>query len=199
MFLPLLSALAAATPSPAAHPLLTWPDLVGRSRPKPDATVSYGPDQMQKVDVWLPAGPGPHPVVLMVHGGCWTTSIADRTLMNWIAADLRHDGIAVWNIDYRGVDRRGGGYPGTFADAAAASDLLLRDGRRFGLDLSRYGMSHAEMIELFEHQHGLILNYGDDYGPGGEGHIRLNLGTQRALLEQGLVRMRAALSGRTSA
>ena len=63
---------------------------------------------MQKVDVWLPAGKGPFPVVLMVHGGCWTTSIADRSLMNWIAADLRSGGIAVWNIDYRGVDRAGG-------------------------------------------------------------------------------------------
>ncbi len=33
--------------------------------------------------------PGPHPIVLMVHGGCWQTEIADRTIMNWIADDLR--------------------------------------------------------------------------------------------------------------
>ena len=32
---------------------------------------------------------GPHPVVLMVHGGCWQTEIADRTIMNWIADDLQ--------------------------------------------------------------------------------------------------------------
>ena len=60
----------------------------------------------------------------MVHGGCWQTDIADRTIMNWIADDLRRRGIAVWNIDYRGVDRPGGGYPGTFHDAAAAADAL---------------------------------------------------------------------------
>jgi acetyl esterase/lipase len=72
---------------------------------------------MQKVDIWVPAGPGPHPTVLMVHGGCWQTEIADRRIMNWIADDLRRRGIAVWNIDYRGVDREGGGYPGTFLDA----------------------------------------------------------------------------------
>ena len=60
----------------------------------------------------------------MVHGGCWQTEIADRTIMNWIADDLRRRGIAVWNIDYRGVDRPGGGYPGTFQDVAAAADAL---------------------------------------------------------------------------
>ena len=121
----------------ADKPLLTWPDLTSRAKPHADATVSYGPDQMQKVDVWLPAGPGPHPVVLMVHGGCWQTSIADRSLLNWIADDLRRSGIAVWNIDYRGVDRAGGGYPGTFADAAAAADALAANAQRFHLDTRR--------------------------------------------------------------
>jgi acetyl esterase/lipase len=135
--LALLVASALPLTAMAKPKLLTWADLTARPRPQPDATLSYGPDAMQKVDVWLPATAAPRPVVLMVHGGCWQTSIADRRLMDWIADDLRREGIAVWNIDYRGVDRAGGGYPGTFADAAAASDLLLRDGRRFGLDLSR--------------------------------------------------------------
>lgn len=130
------------TPAPPAAaadpaPLLTWPDLLKRPRLAPDATLSYGPDEWQRVDVWRPAGKGPHPAVLMVHGGCWQTSIADRSLMNWIAADLRDAGYAVWNIDYRGVDRAGGGYPGTFADAAAAADLLRERGRDFAIDTRR--------------------------------------------------------------
>ena len=117
--------------------LLTWPDLTSRPKPKADATVAYGVDRMQKVDVWLPARAGPHPVVVMVHGGCWQTSIADRSLMNWIADDLRKDGIAVWNIDYRGVDRAGGGYPGTFLDTAKATDALAANAGRYKLDLRR--------------------------------------------------------------
>jgi acetyl esterase/lipase len=121
-----------ATDIPQA--LLTWPDLLGRPRPAPDTTIAYGSDRFQKVDVWLPAGKGPFPIVLMVHGGCWTTSIADRRLMNWIADDLRDEGVAVWSIDYRGVDRPGGGYPGTFADAAMASDALLANAAHFDLD-----------------------------------------------------------------
>lgn len=126
--------------TPAASPprqLMTWDDLTSRPRPKPSETVSYGADAMQKVDVWLPKGAGPFKTVLMVHGGCWQTAIADRSLMDWAAADLRDAGYAVWNIDYRGVDRDGGGYPGTFQDAAAAADLLATDAARFHLDTKR--------------------------------------------------------------
>jgi acetyl esterase/lipase len=128
--------LAAMLLVPAAA-RLTWSDLTARPAAEPQATVTYGPDVMQKVDVWLPAGKGPFPVVMMVHGGCWQTAIADRKLMNWVAEDLRREGVAVWNIDYRGVDREGGGYPGTFADAAAAADRLRVEAGRFRLDLTR--------------------------------------------------------------
>ena len=129
----------ADAPVTAAAPaeLMKWPDLLNRPRPKPTATLAYGADPLQVADLWLPRGKGPHPTVLMVHGGCWLTEIADRTIMNWIADDLARRGIAVWNIDYRGVDRPGGGYPGTFLDAAAAADSLRLHARRYRLDLSR--------------------------------------------------------------
>ena len=121
----------------AAGRLMTWPDLLERPRPAPSATISYGESALQIVDLWLPEGAGPHPVALMVHGGCWQTEIADRRIMNWIADDLRRRGIAVWNIDYRGVDRPGGGYPGTFQDAAAAADALRTHAAQYRLDTGR--------------------------------------------------------------
>jgi acetyl esterase/lipase len=135
-----LAACAVETPpetaaAPASE-LMKWPDLLTRERPQPSATIRYGDDQMQVVDLWLPGGPGPHPTVLMVHGGCWQTEIADRRIMNWIAEDLRRRGIAVWNIDYRGVDRHGGGYPGTFLDVAAAADALKTHAGPHNLDIS---------------------------------------------------------------
>ena len=121
----------------APRRLLTWPDLLERPRPSPTATVHYGTDALQVADVWVPAGTGRHPVVLMVHGGCWQSDVADRTIMNWIAEDLRRRGIAVWNIDYRGVDRPGGGYPGTFQDAAAGADALRAHTADYHLDTRR--------------------------------------------------------------
>ena len=135
-FLALGAMTLGTMPSDTPH-LLTWPDLIGRAQPAPDATISYGDDPLQQVDVWTPKGTGPFTTVLMVHGGCWTTSIARRDLMNWVAADLRDAGYAVWNIEYRGVDRPGGGYPGTFADAAAAADALAAHAARFHLDARR--------------------------------------------------------------
>jgi acetyl esterase/lipase len=134
-----IMAAVASGATMAFHPprLLTWPDLTSRPRPTADATIAYGAAAEQKVDLWLPAGPGPHPTVLMVHGGCWQTDIADRTLMNWVAADLRSARVAVWNIDYRGVDRPGGGYPGTFADVAAAADAMRTHAAKYRLDTRR--------------------------------------------------------------
>jgi acetyl esterase/lipase len=108
----------------AAAPLMNWPDLLGRPMPRPTETIAYGPGPMQFGDLWLPAGKGPFPVVLMVHGGCWRSRVAKLTIMNYAAADLARRGIAVWNIEYRGVDVAGGGYPGTFADVEAAADAL---------------------------------------------------------------------------
>ncbi len=142
--LALAAALALAgcsvTQPPASPPqieLMAWPDLLERARPEPDETIRYGEASLQVVDLWLPKGGGPHPTVLMVHGGCWQSDIADRRIMNWIADDLRKRGIAVWNIDYRGVDRAGGGYPGTFLDVAAAADALGRHAVARGLDWKR--------------------------------------------------------------
>ena len=145
-------ALAACSPAPpsaiapapsaavsTAAPVMAWPALLGRPRPAATLTVRYGADPYQVADLWLPAAKPKrlHPTVLMVHGGCWTTSIADRSIMNWIADDLAKRGIAVWNIDYRGVDRPGGGYPGTFQDVAAAADALRAQAAIHTLDLKR--------------------------------------------------------------
>lgn len=115
---------------------MTWADLDKLPEPKPDATERYGDDPYQVVDVWKPRGRGPHPVVLMIHGGCWQTKIADRTIMNRIAGDLRGRGIAVWNIDYRGFDRtQDAGEMLSDVDEAFANLRYLSG--RYGLNPSR--------------------------------------------------------------
>jgi len=121
----------------AARPgaLLTWDAFLARPRPAPDRTIRYGEHERQVVDVYLPTGAGPHPVVVMIHGGCWSAPW-DRTLMNWASDDLRGRGIAVWNIDYRVIEN-GNGYPHIFDDAWAAIHALSIRGRALGLDPRR--------------------------------------------------------------
>ena len=105
--------------------------------PAPGPILAYGTNPLQHVELWKPAGTGPFLVVLMIHGGCWQTAVAKADIMHALAADLMRRGIAVWNIEYRGVDVPGGGYPGTFQDVAAAADLLGREGPKLGLDTRR--------------------------------------------------------------
>ena len=123
--------------TPRVTRLMTWDNLLGRPKVSPTHSIQWGPGATDIADLWLPQGAGPFPVVLMVHGGCWQKSIADRTIMNWAAEDLRQQGLAVWNIEYRGVDEEGGGYPGTFLDVAHASDALRAQAATYNLDLNR--------------------------------------------------------------
>jgi acetyl esterase/lipase len=125
-------------------PIMTWPDLLTRAKPAPDATIRYGKDALQIVDVWVPKGNGPHPAVIMIHGGCWQTAVAERDIMNWIADDLRSHGVGVWNIEYRGVDR-GGGMPGTYEDVARAADMFMVEGAKHGFDTggTRIAIGHS--------------------------------------------------------
>ncbi|HEY3947642.1 alpha/beta hydrolase [Phenylobacterium sp.] len=134
-----LVALAAALALPAqAQPrLMGWDDLLARPHPKATAVVPYGPDPLQVAEVWRPDGRGPFPTVLMIHGGCWRSGLSNLHVMDYAAEDLRRRGIAVWNIEYRGVDRPGGGYPGVFQDVNAAADALLAHGREYGMRTSR--------------------------------------------------------------
>lgn len=133
-----------AAPAPQPPDIMRWDDLFARAQPQTDIRIAYGDGDLQFSELWLPEGNGPHPTVLMIHGGCWQTDIAERDIMNWIAEDLRQRGIAVWNIEYRGVDREGGGYPGTYRDVLDAADSLMANGDRFGLDLSRIvAMGHS--------------------------------------------------------
>ena len=118
-------------------PLMDWPALLGRPLPAGAERIVYGPAPEQVADLWLPVGKGPFPVVLMVHGGCWLSDVAKLTIMNYAAEDLRQRGYAVWNIEYRGVDRPGGGYPGTFEDVAAGADALAKIAAERRLDLGR--------------------------------------------------------------
>ena len=57
------------------------------------------------------------------------------------------------------------------------------------LDLRYLGLSSAELEARFVEQAKVRLNAGTDYGPRGDGFLRLNLAAPRALIEEGVQRM----------
>ena len=103
-------------------------------------TVTYGPTRSHRADLLMPRGDGPFPVVVLVHGGFWRRPYG-RALMVGLARDVVAQGWAAWNIEYRRVGQRGGGWPGTLDDVAAAvdalADLPALTGAEQPLDLSR--------------------------------------------------------------
>jgi acetyl esterase/lipase len=112
-------------------------DLLARQRPVPSKQLHYGPQPDQFGELWLPEGKVAHPVVVMIHGGCWQAALPGVELMAYIAEDLRKSGIAVWNIEYRRLGTDGAGYPGTFLDTANGIDYLRQIADTYKLDISR--------------------------------------------------------------
>src|SRR5690348_3635849 len=98
--------------------------------------LAYGPEQLQFGDLYLPNQPGPHSIVILIHGGYWRARYG-LELMNSLAEDLAKRGYAAWNIEYRKVGDPGGGWPGTFQDVALAADYLRELATSYGLDIAK--------------------------------------------------------------
>ena len=65
------------------------------------------------------------------------------------------------------------------------------------LDCRGLGLSHDALVDLFVNRARLALNDGAMFGPGGEGFMRLNVGTPRAVLRQALNQLKAAFTQKT--
>ncbi|AWN44829.1 alpha/beta hydrolase family protein [Methylobacterium durans] len=129
-----LAALAVGPASADPVELSVFRDL---PRPEPSLQAAYGAAPAQGIDVFLPAGPGPHPVAVLIHGGCWSATTSGREQMRHLGPALTRRGIAVWSIGYRRANEAGGGYPGTYQDVSAALDRLADDAAAHRLDLAR--------------------------------------------------------------
>lgn len=120
----------------AAKPI-TLEQYMALSGPNPSARIAYGVEPSQYVELFRPQGEGMFPVVLLVHGGCWLKEFQGIVQMRNLAGALAAQGIAVWNVEYRRIDEDGGGYPGTYQDAAAALDLLVERASAHHLETRR--------------------------------------------------------------
>ena len=130
---------------------MTFKDYFALQGPAPTEHIPYGSAASQFVELFEPNGQGPFPVVAIVHGGCWSTSLDGIKIMHNMAGDLVAHGIAVWNVEYRRLDEPGGGYPGTYLDINRAFDLLLERAPHYRLDTSRIvAMGHSAGGQLLQ-------------------------------------------------
>jgi acetyl esterase/lipase len=100
-----------------------------------DNRIVYGKDPNQFADLRIPSTPGPHPVAILIHGGCWKADYATLRDMAPIPDALKAKGIATWNIEYRRLPQQGSGWPGTYEDVGRGVDYLRNVAPQYQLDL----------------------------------------------------------------
>jgi acetyl esterase/lipase len=98
--------------------------------------ISYGADPAQILVVFQPATPGPHKLVLWVHGGGWVAGGPGGT--HQIAAPLTAAGYTVVGVGYRLVPHTD--VAGSTADVAHAAAYVLNHAGQFDIDPSRFAL-----------------------------------------------------------
>jgi acetyl esterase/lipase len=99
----------------------------------PPAEVAYGPDPLQRLDIYPARTSGPTPMLLFVHGGGW--SMGDKSELSWLGAKLAEQGVLVAVANYRlspAVQ-----HPAHAQDVARAVAWLYRNGASYGGDPQR--------------------------------------------------------------
>lgn len=104
--------------------------------PAADVRLHYGQDPFQFGDLRMPGGPGPHPAAIVIHGGFWRAKYG-LVYAGHMAAALTAAGVATWNVEYRRIGNPGGGWPGTFLDATAATDYVSELAKKYPLNLEK--------------------------------------------------------------
>jgi acetyl esterase len=84
-------------------------------------------------DVVVPRGPGPHPVLVYLHGGGWVCGSAKTHRK--LAHRFAEAGYLVFNVDYRLAPEHP--FPTPFEDCLAATRWAHREAARFGGDPAR--------------------------------------------------------------
>jgi acetyl esterase/lipase len=119
-------------------------ELANAPVPSGALRIAYGDDPRQFGELRVPPTKGPHPLAIVVHGGCWVATLGSmnpRAIaldnMRPLAVALADAGIATWNVEYRRLGDPGGGWPGTFLDVAHATDFVRSFATENQLDLNR--------------------------------------------------------------
>ncbi len=106
--------------------------------------ISWGEGESQFGELYFPQNPerAMLPVVVMIHGGCWSEPHG-LDFQDALSRALAARDLAVWNIEYR---RLGGGgeWPALFDDVAQATDYLPQLAADHPLDISKVvSMGHS--------------------------------------------------------
>ncbi|MGE0606357.1 MAG: alpha/beta hydrolase fold domain-containing protein [Pirellulales bacterium] len=123
----------------AAGCCLTKAGLAQSEGPRPQylKNVIYAKqgDEELEADVFLPLGEGPHPGVLLVHGGAW--SRGHKSEMKFVGKLLADQGYTAVSINYRLAPKHP--FPAQLEDCQTAVRWMRSNARQYKIDPRRVG------------------------------------------------------------
>ena len=139
-----------ASPARASEEILTDPPP-----PPADKRLAYGPEPLQFADLRLPAGEGPFPLAVVLHGGYWQATY-NLIHTGHMCRALAGAGIASLNVEYRCVGVPSGGWPAAREDIRLALELaaglphgpVVLVGHSAGGQLALWAAKHAGLPVL---------------------------------------------------
>ena len=112
----------------------SFEDVLMQPSTSADMVLAYGEHPDQFGELRLPHGPGPHPVIVLIHGGCWMQAY-DLAHIRPLADALTGLGYATWTLAYRRPGGDADPWPDTFMDVALGVDELRELAEENALDL----------------------------------------------------------------
>lgn len=113
-----LLSVPAASAAEAERSNVSFADILAIPYRQPDLTRSYGENEFQFGQLWLPTTSPARASLILIHGGCWLNQF-DISYSHGLSSALADAGFAVWSLEYRRTGDEGGAWPGTFEDIVA--------------------------------------------------------------------------------
>lgn len=102
--------------------------------------IAYGPDPRQRLDIYVPEGQGPFPVIIFTYGGSWDSG--SKNDYGFVGRALASRGYLVAIADYRLVPKIR--YPVFVDDVAQSINWVIGHAKEFGGDPNRlFAMGHS--------------------------------------------------------
>jgi len=108
---------------------------------RPDLTYATHDGVALAGDLYIPAGNGPFPALVAVHGGGWIQGA--RSQFQYWGPHLAARGIAMFSISYRFASKGKPTYPQAVQDVLAAVQFLRGEAAGFKIDPNRIGLFGA--------------------------------------------------------
>ncbi len=102
---------------------------------KVDLPYCQAAGETLRLDAYLPADDGPHPAVLVVHGGAWRSG--SKSQLTYYAHQLAKSGCAAFAINYRLAPEHK--FPAQLEDCQQAVRWIHENARKYHVDAARLG------------------------------------------------------------